>query len=99
MGEYCFYAVKEDVRAEDFLNALADEKCVDVRLHNCVIEGEVDISKAGIPFDENEKYSINKAIICRNCTFNQKTDFTEATFSQNANFSKTTFIQLQECHV
>jgi len=88
----------EIIPAEEFLDALAGnyeklgltEDFEEVRLTECVIEGRVDISEAGIEPDKNQKYPINKIVRCWGCTFKDKVDFGDTTFSR-AYFSNATF--------
>lgn len=79
------------ITAKEFLEALADDECVEVRLKDCVIEGNVDIYKAGIEQDENGKYPINQSVICSNCTFKEGVNFTSAQFGGEANFEGAQF--------
>lgn len=93
MGKYRFKAKKENIKAEDFLNALADEECVEVYLQDCVIEGEVNIAKAGIELNENGKEPVNKALFCEGCTFTKSVRFSGTQFRGDVSFRLTHFCE------
>ena len=81
----------ESIGAEEFLAALADDNYAWVKLVDCLITGEVDISKARIQPDANKRYRINKALECEKCKFEERVNFNEADFQMKVDLGGTTF--------